>query len=146
MPKKNTKLTSPMEDYSRYLRDRMRAVVADRDLTRSARNAALKDLCDAAVQFIHIYQLMSIQSDNNKQHRPATPEEIRERVASCVDGVTIERFVADMNDCGVDKEQAWDAAYFSCYGDPEFWGMTYPEAIRAAGSLGIPYAPMLARD
>lgn len=137
------KLTSPMDDYSLYLRDRMRAVAADRDLTRSARNAALVDLVDAAVQFILVFQLMSVQPDKGKPHRPATEEEVRERVASCVDGVSIERFVSEMGDRGIDEEQAWDAASFAGYGPIEVWGMTYAESIQSASSLGIKYNPIL---
>lgn len=141
-PKAERKLTSPMDDYSHHLRDRMRAVTADRDLTRSARNAVLMELVDTAVQFILLFQLMSVQPDKGKPHRPATEEEIRERVASCVDGVSIERFVAEMGDRGINEEQAWDAAFY-LYGSTELWGMTYAESIQAASSLGVKYNPIL---
>lgn len=132
-----------MQDYSQYMRDRMRAVQADRDLTRSARNTALRELIDAAVQFIILHQLMSVQPDVGKPHRMATEEEVRERVASCVDGVSIERFVAEMADRGIDEEHSWDAAYYSCYGDVEVWGMMYSESIQAAASLGVKYNPII---
>ena len=142
-PKADRKLTNPMEEYSRHLRDRMRAAAADYDLTRSARNAVVKELVDAAVQFIMLYQLMSVRPDMGKPHRLATEEEIRERVTSCVDGVSIERFVAEMEDRGVASEQSWDAAYYAGYGDISLWGMTYAESIHAASGLGIKYNPII---
>jgi len=139
-------LNTPYDQYLEYLRNRMQDVKADPDLTRSARSTAIKELHGAALQFITMNQLMTVQQKPGKRHRPATEEEIRERVAACVDGVSIERFVADMVDCGVNEEEAWDAASDAGYGDIELWGMTFAEAIQAAGSFGIPYAPILARD
>lgn len=139
-------LKSPYGQYLEYLRDRLQAVKGDADLTRSARSSAIMELHGAALQFITINQLMTVQEKPGKRHRLATEEEIRERIAACVDGVSIERFVADMVDCGVIEEEAWDAASDAGYGDIELWGMTYAEAIRASWSLGISYAPILARD
>lgn len=139
-------LKSPYDQHLEYLRNRMQAVKSDADLTRSARSSAIMELHGAALQFITVNQLMTVQEKPGKRHRPATEEEIRERVAACVDGVSIERFVADMVDCDVDEEQAWDAASDAGYGDIELWGMTYSEAIRAAGVLGISYAPILFHD
>jgi hypothetical protein len=120
----------------------MRAVLADRDLTRSARSTGLKELVEAAVEFIILNQDMSVKQEGNP-HRLATREEVLERVASCIDGVSIEKFVAEMGDRGVDEEQAWDAAYYPHYGDVELWGMTYAEAIQSAASLGIKYNPIV---
>lgn len=139
-------LKSPYDQHLEYLRNRMQAVKSDAGLTRSARSSAIMELHGAALQFITVNQLMTVRQEPSKRHRPATEEEIRERVAACVDGVSIERFVADMVDCGIGEEQAWDAASSAGYGDIELWGMTFPEAIRTAGGLGISYAPILARD
>lgn len=140
------KLTPPSEDFEAYLRDRLRAVAADRDLTRSARTAAIKELVDATVQFIALHQLMSVQPDLGKPHRMATEEEIRERVVCCVDGVALERFVADMEDRGADYERAGDAGAYAGYGNIERWGMTYAESIKAAKTLDIAYNPILDLD
>jgi hypothetical protein len=139
-------LKSPYDQYLEFLRNRMQSVKGDAALTRSARSTAIMELHGAALQFITINQLMTVQEKPGKRHRPATEEEIRERIAACVDGVSIERFVADMVDCGVDEEEAWDAASDAGYGDIELWGITFAEAIRVGGALGIPYAPILARD
>lgn len=139
-------LKTPHEQYLEYLRDRMQAVKADPDLTRSARTSAINELYRAALQFITIHQLMFVPAEEGKRHRPATEAEIRERVTACVDGISIERFVADMVDCGIDEEQAWDSAYFGTYGDSDLWGITIAEAIRIAGILGVPYTATLARE
>lgn len=139
-------LKSAYDEHLEYLRDRMRAVLADRDLTRSARSKTLVELHGAALHFITVCQLMSVQPDPGKPHRMATEEEIRERVAACIDGVSIERFVAEMADRGVDEEQAWDAAAYAGHGDIALWGMTYAESIKAAKTLGIKYNPILDLD
>ena len=139
-------LKSPIVEHLEHLRDRMRAVVADRDLTRSARSKAIVELHGAAFHFITVFQLMSVRPDPSKPHRMATEEEIRERVACCVDGVSIEKFVAEMGDRGIDEEQAWDAASFAGYGDIELWGMTFAESIQAAESLGVKYNPIIELD
>lgn len=138
-------LKTPHEQYLEYLRDRMQAVKADPDLTRSARTSAINELHGAALQFITIHQLMFVPTGEGNRQRPATEEEIRERIAACVDGISIERFVAEMVDCGIDEEQAWDSAYFGTPGDSELWGITVPEAIRIAGVLGVPHAPLIER-
>lgn len=133
---------SPYEEYLAYLRTRIQTVNTDSNLTRSARATSIAELQNAAVQFITMFQLMSVvQPGPSQRHRRATEEEVRARVACCLHGISVERFVADMVDCGIEEEQAWDAATAAEHTDAELWGMTFAEAIRAAGPLGVPYAP-----
>lgn len=148
-PHERSTMTSPYDLHLKYLRDRLRTVKGNHDLTRSARTAAITELVDAAVNFIAGFKLMHLVQEpptSGPRHREATEEEIRERVAACIDGISIDRFVADMVDSGIDEEEAGAAAFDVGYGDMELWGMTFAEAIAVAASLGVPYVPLLAKE